>query len=49
MHSVIAKLRGSAQDGIENTQVEFGKLLSFSPLSYKQLFLFGGVALAHGY
>ncbi|TQK53840.1 hypothetical protein FB479_10853 [Brevibacillus sp. AG162] len=35
MHSVIAKLRGHAQDGIVNTQGEFGKLLSLSPLSVK--------------
>ncbi|MGK5512219.1 hypothetical protein [Brevibacillus formosus] len=35
MHSVIAKLMGSAKGGIENTQAEFGKLLSLSPLSVK--------------
>ncbi|QDS35827.1 hypothetical protein [Brevibacillus brevis] len=35
MHSVIAKLRGHAQDGIKNTQGEFGKLVSLSPLSVK--------------
>ncbi|CAI8878953.1 CPSF_A domain-containing protein [Brevibacillus sp. IT-7CA2] len=35
MHSVIAKLRGHAQEGIQDTQVEFGELLALSPLSVK--------------
>lgn len=35
MQSVIAMLKGSVREGIENTQVEFGKLLSISPLSVK--------------
>ncbi|WP_409175517.1 hypothetical protein [Brevibacillus fortis] len=35
MHSVIAKLRGHAQEGIQDTQVEFGELLAVSPLSVK--------------
>ncbi|ATF11629.1 hypothetical protein A616_06410 [Brevibacillus brevis X23] len=35
MHAAIAKLRGLTQDGIVNTQGEFGRLLSLSPLSVK--------------
>lgn len=35
MQSVIAKITGHARDGIHNTQVEFGELLSLSPLSVK--------------
>jgi len=35
MHSVIAKLRGYAQDGLQNTRGEFGQLLSLTPLSVK--------------
>lgn len=35
MHSVIAKLRGYAQEGTQNSQGEFGQLLSLSPLSVK--------------
>lgn len=35
MQSVIAKLTGQAKDGLQNTQGEFGVLLSLSPLSVK--------------
>lgn len=35
MYSVLARLRKAAQEGMTDTQCEFGQLLSLAPLSVK--------------